>query len=64
MLKVLNYFLMGLEASVCVKNWPLCKRIVVDIYNNCAEFLKMKTVLVCIFHILLKTTILITEIPK
>ncbi|EAR94374.2 hypothetical protein TTHERM_00049190 (macronuclear) [Tetrahymena thermophila SB210] len=63
-LKVCNYLLLAQETSLCIRNYPLAKRLATEQYNQIIELLQMQTKTTSIFHILLKIQILITEIPR
>lgn len=53
-----------METSLCIRNYPLAKRLATEEYNQINELLKMESKTTSIFHVLLKIQILVTEIPK
>jgi len=43
-----------METSLCIRNYPLAKRLATEEYNQINELLKMESKTTSIFHVLLK----------
>jgi len=43
-----------METSLCIRNYPLAKRLAAEEYNQINELLKMESKTTSIFHVLLK----------
>jgi len=62
-LNICNYLLLALETVLSASNYSLAKIVVAEMYNSLLEFLAFKRKTVSIFHLLIKSQILIFNIP-
>lgn len=63
-LRICNYLVMALELSTAAKFFIMSKKIAKEIYNQFQEFLKFKTKSPFIYQILVKTQLVLSQIPK
>lgn len=63
-LTVANYLLMAVETALCTNNYILAKKIGTEMYNLLGDLLKLKIKTLFVFHLCLKSQMLINAIPE